>query len=119
MERIQGSTVHIRGGGKVDIKRVMPIDKDSTEVPVTFGEFSQRDENKRKKTVQLITSLQEWLGDSGEKKSMVKAAEFLKGHWGEDRYQAILDSVYGNLADVIRLWPTLELTDGAYYVRAV
>ena len=69
--------------------------------------------------MQLITSLQEWLGDSGEKKSMVKAAEFLKERWTEERYQQILDSAYGNLADVIRLWPTLELTDGGYYVRAV
>jgi hypothetical protein len=48
VDRIAVSTAHIRGGGKVDIKRV--IDKDSGDVPVTFGEFSQRAKNKREKT---------------------------------------------------------------------
>ena len=121
VERIQGSTVHIRGGGTVDIKRIMAVDQNSSEVPVTFGEFSQRDENKRKKTVDFITSLQEWIDKSGgdKKKSMVKAAEFLKERWGEERYQQILDSVYGNLADIIRLWPTLQVVDNGYYVKAV
>ena len=116
MEKVRGSTIHIRGGGKVDIKRVMAVDKDSSAVPVTFGEFSQRDENKREKTKDLITSLQEWL--DGEDKSMVKAAEYLKGYWGAGEYTRILESVYGNLADVVRLWePPLELTKGGYYVR--
>jgi hypothetical protein len=116
VEKIQGSTIHIRGGGKVDIKRVMAVDKDSSAVPVTFGEFSQRDENKMEKTKDLITSLQEWL--EGEEKSMVKAAEYLKGYWGAGEYKRILESVYGNLADIVRLWePPLELTKGGYYVR--
>ena len=44
----------------------MAVDKDSSEVPVTFGEFSQRDENKLKKATEFITSLRAWLGDDGE-----------------------------------------------------
>ena len=116
IERIQGSTVHIRGGGKAPIKQVMAVDKDSSSVPVTFGEFTQRAENKREKTTEFITALQEWLKD--EEKSLVKAAEYLKGYYGVDEYERILNSVYGSLADVIRLWePPLELTKGGYYVR--
>lgn len=48
---------------------------------------------------------------------MVEAAEHLKGYWGEAEYPKILDSVYGNLADIVRLWePPLELTKGGYYI---
>ena len=117
MDKIQGSTVHIRGGGKVDIKRVLPVDKNSSAVPVTFGEYSQRDENKREKTKDFVTSLQEWL--ENEEKSMVKAAEYLKGRWGQEEYARILDSVAAhNLADIVRLWePPLELLKGGYYIR--
>jgi hypothetical protein len=117
VEKIQGSTVHIRGGAKADIKRVMAVDQNSSDVPVTFGTFSQRAENKRGKTKDFITSLQEWLED--DTKSMVKAAEYLKGFWGAAEYTRILDSISAhNLADVVRLWePPLELVNRGYYVR--
>ena len=117
VEKVVGSTVHIQGGATADIKRIMAVDKDSSDVPVTFGSFSQRAENKREKTKDFITSLQEWLKD--DERSMVKAAQYLKGYWGEDVYQQILDSVAAhNLADVVRLWePPLELKTGGYYVR--
>ena len=117
VEKVVGSTVHIQGGAKADIKRVMAVDKDSSDVPVTFGSFSQRAENKRERTKDFITSLQEWLKE--DERSMVKAAQYLKGRWG-DVYQQILDSVAAhNLADVVRLWePPLELKSGGYYVRS-
>ena len=118
VEKVVGSTVHIQGGATADIKRIMTVDKDSSDVPVTFGSFSQRAENKRERTKDFITSLQEWLKE--DERSMVKAAQYLKGYWGEDVYQQILDSVAAhNLADVVRLWePPLELKTGGYYVRS-
>ena len=50
---------------------------------------------------------------------MVKLATFLKGHYGEDRYKAFLESVhFHTLADVLRLFPgSIEMTRGGYYVK--
>ena len=115
VDRIQGSTIHVVGGDKVDIKRVMPVNRDSTEVLATFGSFSQKAENRRIKTRDLIDSLRTFLGD--EEKSMAKSVEFLKERWGEEPYAAILKSVGAhNLADVIRLFDDIALSKRGNYV---
>ena len=116
---IDGSMVRTARAGTVDIKRVMPVNKDSTFVDPTFAEWSERDERKRKKVLELIERLQDKLGTN--EMSMVRAVRFLKEHYGEDVYKNLLDSVhFHNLADVIRLFPgSLELTKQNYYVKNV
>ena len=119
VKKIEGSQVRTANAGSIDIKRVMPVPRDSTFVDPTFAEWSERDERKRAKVLDLIERLQDKLGTN--EMSMVRAVRFLKEHYGEDVYRALLDSVhFHNLADVIRLYPGgLELTKQNYYFRNV
>ena len=113
---IEGSKVRT-ARGSVDIKRVMAVNRDSTFVDPTFAEWSERDERKRTRVLELIDRIQDRLGTS--EISMVKLATFLKSHYGEDRYKAFLESVhFHTLADVLRLFPgSIEMTRGGYYVK--
>ena len=119
VKKIEGSQVRTQNAGSIDIKRVMPVARNSTYVDPTFAEWSERDERKRAKVLDLIERLQDKLG--ANEMSMVRAVRFLKAHYGEDVYKNLLDSVhFHNLADVIRLFPgSLELTKQNYYVRNV
>ena len=57
-----------------------------------------------------------WLGD--EEKSTNSAARHLKQELGEQEYRLLLMSVGAqNLADVVRLFPDLELTRGGYSLQ--
>ena len=101
---IDGSTVRARGGN-IDIKTVQPDNKDSSFVDPTFASWSERDERKREKVLEMIERIQQRLGN-GEL-SMVRLAAFLKKEYGEERYRALWDAVrVNNLADVLR--PSLE-----------
>ena len=71
----------------------MAVDKDSSAVPVTFEKFTQRAEEK-KENENFIAPLQEWLRD--DEKSLVKAAAYLKGYWGPEKYERI-----GNVNDLM------------------
>ena len=95
----------------------MAVNRDSTFVDPTFAEWSERDERKRTRVLELIDRIQDRLGTS--EISMVKLATFLKSHYGEDRYKAFLESVhFHTLADVLRLFPgSIEMTRGGYYVK--
>ena len=113
---IDGSTVRARRGN-IDIKRVQPVNAGSSFVDPTFATWSERDERKREKVLEMIERIQQRLGN-GEL-SMVRLAAFLKKEFGEERYRALLDSVrVNNLADVLRLFPgAVELTSGGYYAK--
>ena len=114
---IDGSKVRTARGGTADIKRVQPVNENSSFVDPTFAEWSERDERKRAKVLELIDRIQQRLGTS--EISMVKLATFLKSHYGEDRYRALLDSVhFKNLSDVLKLFPgSVEMTRSGYYVK--
>ena len=83
----------------------------------TFASWSERDERKREKVLEMIERIQQRLGN-GEL-SMVRLAAFLKKEFGEEWYRGLLDSVrVNNLADVLRLFPgAVELTSGGYYAK--
>jgi len=114
--KIDGSTVQARGGS-IDIKRVQSVNADSSFVDPTFASWSERDERKREKVLEMIERIQQRLGN-GEL-SMVRLAAFLKKEFGEERYRGLLDTVrVNNLADVLRLFPgAVELTSGGYYAE--
>ena len=114
---IDGSKVRTARGGNIDIKRVQPVKADSSFVDPTFASWSERDERKREKVLEMIERIQQRLGN-GEL-SMVRLAAFLKKEYGEERYRGLLDAVrVNNLADVLRLFPgAVELTSGGYYAK--
>ena len=93
------------------------MNENSSFVDSTFAEWLERDERKRAKVLELIDRIQQRLGTS--EISMVKLATFLKSHYGEDRYRALLDSVhFKNLSDVLKLFPgSVEMTRSGYYVK--
>jgi hypothetical protein len=114
---IDGSNVRATNGASIDIKRIQPVNRDSSFVDPTFASWSERDERKREKVLEMIERIQQRLG-TGEL-SMVRLAAFLKKQYGEERYRALLDAVrVNNLADVLRLFPgSVELTTGGYYAK--
>ena len=117
VDGVTGSLVRPTGDGDpIDIKRVLPVDKDTGSVQPGFALGEARTEAKRNKVAALAMELYQWLGD--DEKSMNSAARHLKQELGEQEYRLLLMSVgAGNLADVVRLFPDLELTRRGYYVQ--
>ena len=117
VDNITGSRVKPTGDGEgIDVKRVLPVDKDTGSVQPGFALGQARTEAKRQKVAALVTELYQWLGD--EEKSMNSAARHLKQELGEQEYRLLLMSVGAqNLADVVRLFPDLELTRRGYYLQ--
>ena len=115
VKAIKGSEVEGADGQKVDIKRVLPVDRDSSTVTAHFALGSARLDRKREKLLGIVAALYEWLGGAGQK-SMTTAAVYLRKHI--DDYDQILRDTNLRLADVVRLFEgTLELTMQGYYVR--
>ena len=103
-------------GEPIDVKRVLPVDKDTGDVRPGFALGQARTEAKRQKVAALVTELYQWLGD--DEKSMNAAAIHLKKQLGEEEYRRQLRSVGAQtLSDVVRLFPDLELTRRGYYVQ--
>jgi len=116
-EYVRGSVVTPQGeGGKVDIKRVMPVDKDSNEAQPVFNlSETERTLSKKQKLWDLMVMLWEFLGD--EEKSTAAAAQHLKGRLDAPEYTALLNSVgIHHLSDAVRLFPEFDLTKGGYYI---
>lgn len=82
---IEGSKVRTVAGS-VDIKQVMAVNKDSSFVNPTFAEWSEKDERKRARVLEMVDRSQARFGTS--EISMVKLATFLKSHYREDRYKS-------------------------------
>ena len=113
---VTGSLVTPTGRGEpIDVKRVLPVDKDTDNVEPGFALGEARTEAKRNKIAALAMELFEWLGD--EEKSMTSAARHLRQVLGPEEYRAQLSSVGAqHLSDVVRLFPDLELTRQGYYL---
>ena len=81
VDGITGSRVKPTGDGEpIDVKRVLPVDKDTGSVQPGFALGQARTEAKRQKVAALVTELYQWLGD--DEKSMNAAAIHLKKRWG-------------------------------------
>ena len=117
VDNITGSLDKPTGdGAAIDVKRVLPVDKDTEAVQPGFALGEARTEAKRIKVAALAMELYTWLGD--EEKSMSTAARHLKQELGEQEYRLQLMSVGAqHLSDVIRLFPDLELTRQGYYLQ--
>ncbi len=120
VESMEGSTVKPRGDGtKVDIKRVMPVDKDTGDVEATFAQGDAWIQRKRDIIWPIVVELFHWLDDN--EKSMSTAAAHLKKELGEDEYRGYLHQAgFQHLSQAVSITPELQLTQGGYYVsRAI
>ena len=117
VDTIEGSTVKPQGdGNNVDIKRVMPVDKDTGDVEATFAQGDGYIQRKRDIIWPLVLELYHWLGD-GEK-SMSTAAAHLKKELGAEEYWSYLRQAgFQHLSQAVDITPELRLTQGGYYVR--
>ena len=103
-------------GEAIDVKRVLPVDKDTGSVQPGFALGQARTEAKRQKVAALAMELYQFLGD--EEKSMNSVAAHLKRELGDQEYRLQLMGVGAqHLSDVVRLFDDLELTRNGYYVR--
>ena len=117
VENVQGSTVKPHGdGGKIDIKRVLPVDRDTGNVEATFAQGDAWIQRKRDIIWPLVIELYHWLED-GEK-SMSTAAAHLKKELGADEYRGYLRQAgFQHLSQAVSITPELHLTQGGYYVK--
>ena len=117
VDTVAGSVVKPQGdGGKVDIKRVMPVDKDTGNVEATFAQGDGYIQRKRDIIWPLVLELYHWLGD--EEKSMSTAAAHLKKELGTEEYWSYLRQAgLQHLSQAVDITPELRLTQGGYYVR--
>jgi hypothetical protein len=114
---VRGSVVTPQGdGGKVDIKRIQPVDKDSNEAQPVFNlSDTERTLSKKQKLWDLMVMLWDFLGD--EEKSTAAAAVYLKGRLDAPEYTALLNSAgIRHLSDAVRLFPEFDLTKNGYYI---
>ncbi len=114
---IEGSVVKPTGdGGKIDIKRVLPVDKDTGNVEATFAQGDAYIQRKRDIIWPIVLELYHWL-DDGEK-SMSTAAAHLKKELGADEYRGYLRQAgFQHLSQAVSISPELQLTQGGYYVK--
>ena len=114
---IEGSVVKPTGdGAKIDIKRVLPVDKDTGNVEATFAQGDAYIQRKRDIIWPIVLELYHWLGDS--EKSMSTAAAHLKKEMGEENYRGYLRQAgFQHLSQAVDITPELKLTQGGYYVR--
>ena len=116
VDRVTGSLVKPTDGEAIDVKRVLPVDKDTGSVQPGFALGEARTEAKRNKVAALAMELFDWLGD--EEKSMTSAARHLRQVLGPEEYRLQLMSVGAqHLSDVVRLFPNLKLTRQGYYLQ--
>ncbi len=113
----EGSVVKPTGdGGKIDIKRVLPVDKDTGNVEATFAQGDAYIQRKRDIIWPIVLELYHWL-DNGEK-SMSTAAAHLKKEMGEETYRGYLRQAgFQHLSQAVSITPELQLTQGGYYVK--
>jgi hypothetical protein len=116
VESVNGSTVKPQGGGdKVDIKRVMPVDKNTGDAEASFAQGDAYVQRKRDIIWPLVLALYHWLED-GEK-SMSTAAAHLKRELGADEYRSYLRQAgFQHLSQAVDITPELKLIQGGYYV---
>ena len=107
VELIQGSKVKGTGGTEIDIKRALPVDKETGNVEPRFALMDSNEEHKRTKTREAMEKLHMWLAD-GQQRSLASAASMLREVMGAADYTATLASVGASgldgLAKVIRMW---------------
>ena len=110
VELIQGSKVKGTGGTEIDIKRALPVNRESGNVDPRFALQDNDEERKRAKSRVAMERLFMWLSD-GQKKSVAAAADMLRDNLsgvGAEAYKEMLSSVgasgFGALATVIRMW---------------
>ncbi len=117
VDRITGSVVHGKDGGSVDVKRAMPVHKESSFVEPSFARGDELVRRKREKIAAMMTLLHDFLGD--DTKSMSTVAGHLRRQMGGDDYQAALHSVGAtHLSDAVRLYADdFDLIRGGYYVQ--
>ncbi len=117
VDTIQGSVVKPRGDGdKIDIKRIMPVDRETGNVEATFAQGDAWIQRKRDILFPITLELYHWLGD--DEKSMSTAAAHLKVDLGEEEYRNYLRQAgFQHLSQAVSITPELALTKGGYYVR--
>ena len=117
LEGFDGSRVKPQGGGApIDVKRVLPVDKETRDVEPGFALGQGRAAARREKIQALALGAINWVGD--EERSLSRLAAHLKATLGEAEYRLQLMSVGAqNLSDVIRLISELNLVRNGYYVK--
>ena len=117
LEGFEGSKVKPQGGDEpIDVKRVLPVDKNTRDVEPGFALGRDRTAARREKIQALALQAINFVG-AGEP-SLQRLAAYLKFTLGDVEYRLQLMSIGAqNLSDVIRLVPELSLTRGGYYVK--
>lgn len=112
-----GSKV-LSAGEPIDVKRVMPVDKDSGQVEEGFALGEGRREMQKEKVADFVAEIYAFLGD--DTRSMQAVSSHLKAFFPGD-YQAYLDAVGAgrHLSNVVKLFDDLEQTPDGLYLRKV
>ena len=120
VEQIQGfeGSMVVSAAGKTDVKRVLPVDKDSGNVVEGFALGEGRNEEKRQKVFELAQSLVDFLSDG--RKSMEAVALHWRREFPNGRYEELLRSIRASRpSEVVDLFPEFERSrDGKYVERA-
>ena len=117
VESFDGSKV--KGSeGFIDVKRVLPVDKDSGNVQEGFALGEGRLQQKRELVYPLALSLYDWLGD--ERKSMEAAAMHLRREFPDGEYQRLLASIRASRpSEFVDLFDDFQRSrDGKWVERA-
>lgn len=118
VRRIDGSIVQPKGnGGEIDIKRIVPVDAESSEVQQQFALGEQRRSSKREKAFDMMAELWVFLGTTP--KSMSASAAFLKEKMGHDEFWSLVHSLgFQRLSQVIELFDdSFQMFDNGLMVQ--
>ena len=117
LEGFEGSKVKPQDGDEpIDVKRVLPVDKNTRDVEPGFALGRDRTAARREKIQALALQAINFVGNN--ETSLQRLAAYLKFTLGDAEYRLQLMSIGAqNLSDVIRLVPELSLTRGGYYVK--
>ena len=117
VEGFSGSKV-LSAGEPLDVKRALPVDKETGNVQEGFALGEVRRERLRERVQDLVAEIYTFLGD--EERSMQAVATHLKGAF-PGQYQEYLDRVGAgrHLSNVVKLFDDLEQTQDGLYLRRV
>ena len=98
---VKNTQVRATDGSEINIKMVMPVDKDSSTAAPSFMQNTAMMERKREKYWRIAHELWNWLGGEGGRQALTKAGKHLKVS-----VQGYEDIMRGgtHLIDVIRLF---------------
>jgi len=116
IKEIKGSIITPEGEGeKIDVKRVLPVDKESGDVEATFAQGDARVQKQREILFPLTLELWHFLGD--EERSMAAAAVHLKKELGEEYWRILRAVRFSHLSEAVHITPEFIQTQGGFWLK--